>query len=96
MFLSLPEVKFLGQVIDSEGIRSDPDKVSAIRHVPEPTNMGDVRRFLGMVNQLSTFSPNLAERASARSIVNGYEKYVDLGKATKEGLSRSKRGQDRC
>ena len=61
-FFSLPEVKFLGQVIDSEGIRPDPDKVSAIRQVPEPTNMGDVRRFLGMVNQLSKFSPNLAER----------------------------------
>ena len=30
---SLPEVKFLGQVIDSEGIRLDPDKVSAIRQV---------------------------------------------------------------
>ena len=61
-FFSLPEVKFLGQVIDSEGIGPDPDKVSAIRQVPEPTNMGDVRRFLGMVNQLSKFSPNLAER----------------------------------
>eukprot|EP00731_Ephydatia_muelleri_P034154 Em0049g1a len=61
-FFSLPEVKFLGQVIDSEGIRPDPAKVSAIRQVPEPTNIGDVRRFLGMVNQLSKFSPNVAER----------------------------------
>ena len=26
-FISLPEVKLLGQVIDSEGIRPDPDKV---------------------------------------------------------------------
>ena len=61
-FFSLPEVKFLGQVIDSEGIRPDPAKVSAIRQVPEPTNIRDVRRFLGMVNQLSKFSPNVAER----------------------------------
>ena len=61
-FFSLPEVKFLGQVIDSEGIRPDPAKVSAILQVPEPTNIGDVRRFLGMVNQLSKFSPNVAEK----------------------------------
>ena len=61
-FFSLLVVKFLGQVIDSEGIRSDPDKVSAIRQAPEPTNMGDVCRFFGMVNQLSKLSPNLAER----------------------------------
>ena len=27
-----------------------------------PKNVGDVRRFLGMVNQLGKFSPNLAEK----------------------------------
>ena len=61
-FFSLPEVKFLGQVIDSEGIRPDPAKVSAIQQVPEPKNIGDVHRFLSMVNQLSKFSPNVAEK----------------------------------
>ena len=40
----------------------DPAKVSAILQVPEPTNIGDVRRFLGMVNQLSKFSPNVADK----------------------------------
>ena len=56
-----PSVKFLGHVIDSEGIRPDPDKVTAISHFSTPTNVSDVRRFLGMVNQLSKFSPNLAD-----------------------------------
>ena len=43
-----------------------------------------------MVNQLSKFSPNVAERTQpARSTVK--EKYVDLGRGTNEGLSRSKR-----
>ena len=54
-------VKFLGHVIDSSGIRPDQDKVMAIQKVPVPANVGDVRRFLGMVNQMSKFSPNLAE-----------------------------------
>ncbi len=54
-------VKFLGHVIDGAGIRPDPDKVMAIQKVRTPANVGDVRRFLGMVNQLSKFSPNLAE-----------------------------------
>lgn len=54
-------VKFLGHVIDSQGIRPDPNKVSAIEHFSRPTNVSDVRRFLGMVNQLSKFSPNLAD-----------------------------------
>ena len=52
-----PSVKFLGHVIDCEGIRPDPNKVSAIEHFSTPTNVSDIRRFLGMVNQLSNFSP---------------------------------------
>ena len=54
-------VLFLGHVIHSQGIRPDPDKVSAIVHFSTPESVGDVRRFLGTVNQLSKFSPNLAE-----------------------------------
>ena len=45
------QIKFLGQLINSQGIQPDPDKVKAILHVPEPINTGDIRRFLGMVNQ---------------------------------------------
>ena len=33
----------------------------AIINVPEPTNTSDIRRFLGMANQLSKFSPSMAE-----------------------------------
>ena len=55
------QVSFLGQVIDNTGIRPDPDKVKAIRSVPVPNNVGDVRRFLGSVNQLTKFIPNLAD-----------------------------------
>ncbi len=43
-------VKFLGHVIDS-----------TIQKVPALANVGEVRHFLGMVNQLSKFAPNLAE-----------------------------------
>ena len=35
--------------------------MSAILIVPAPENVGDVRHFLGMVNQLSKFAPHLAE-----------------------------------
>ena len=54
-------VKFLGHLIDASGIRPDPDKVIAIQKVRPPANVGDVRRFLGMVNQMNKFVPNLAE-----------------------------------
>ena len=58
---SMESVKFLGHVTDSSGIRPDPDKVMVIQKVRAPANVGDIRRFLGMVNQMSKFTPNLAE-----------------------------------
>ena len=53
---STKQVKFLGHVISSNGIEVDPDKVKAIADLPAPTNVQEVRTFLGMVNQLSKFS----------------------------------------
>ena len=58
---SKKSVKFLGHAVDHTGICPDPDKVTAIWRVRTPGNVGDVRHFLGMVNQMSTFTPNLAE-----------------------------------
>ena len=55
-------IKFIGHIIDSEGIRADPDKVKAIKEMPNPKNVSEVRRILGMVNQLGRFSPNIAEK----------------------------------
>ena len=58
---SQTSVRFLGHVVDHTGIQPDPEKIAAITHVRTPKNVGDIRRFLGMINQLSKFSPNLAE-----------------------------------
>ena len=58
---SVDSVTFLGHVIDASGIRSDPAKVKAIVEMPAPENVSDVRRFLGMVNHLRKFIPNLAQ-----------------------------------
>ncbi|XP_048258585.1 uncharacterized protein LOC125384147 [Haliotis rufescens] len=54
------KLKFLCFIIDESGIRDDPEKVQAIRNMPEPTSISAVRRFFGMVNILSKFSLNLA------------------------------------
>ena len=54
-------LRFLGHVIDSNGIQPDPAKLKAIEEVQTPTNVGEVRRYLGMINHLSKFVPNLAE-----------------------------------
>ena len=55
-------ITFLCQVLDGSGIHTDPEKVSAIKNVREPHSVGDVKRFLGMANQMSKFVPNLADK----------------------------------
>ena len=59
---STKRVKFLGQLVDEEGLKPDPEKVAAIRSMKTPKNITELRRFLGMINQLSKFSPQLADR----------------------------------
>ena len=56
-----PGIKFLGQMVDRNGIRPDPDKVKAIQEMLPPRNVSKLRRYLGMINQQSKFSPSLAE-----------------------------------
>ena len=53
------EVKFAGYILNAEGTRPDPDKVAAIGKFPEPTNLTDLRSFMGLVNQFADFAPDL-------------------------------------
>lgn len=55
------QLKFLGHVVDKDGIKADPDKTEAIARMEPPKNVSELRRFMGMVNQLGKFSRNLAD-----------------------------------
>ena len=60
---SKPSVRFLGQMVDAEGLQPDPEKVKANQGMKKPTNVTEMKRFLGLSNQLSKFTPYLAEKA---------------------------------
>ena len=57
---SKKRVKYLGHVVSAAGIEVDPSKTTAIRNYPAPTNITELQRFLGMVNQVAKFVRNLA------------------------------------
>lgn len=59
------EIKFLGCVLSRDGIRPDPEKVRAIKELPTPNNVSDVRRLLGMTNHLARFIPDLASKTAS-------------------------------
>lgn len=55
-----PQVKYLGFVVDSEGLRIDPDKTAAVLEFPVPKTVKQLRRFLGMASWYRRFIPEFA------------------------------------
>ena len=45
--------------MDADGIHVDPEKVKAIREFPQPKNITELQRLLGMLNQLAKFASEL-------------------------------------
>ena len=58
---SQPKIDFLGHIIDENGVIPDPKKMEAVQKMPPPASLTELRRFMGIVNQLNKFSPRLAE-----------------------------------
>lgn len=54
------ELRYLGYVVDGSGLRTDPEKIEAILNIPEPTNVHDIRRFIGMASWYRRFVPDFA------------------------------------
>ena len=54
-------IKFLGHIVNASGLSVDTRKTTAIAQFPVPTNITELQRFMGMVNQLGKFIPSLAE-----------------------------------
>ena len=57
------QIKYVGFVIDKNGIRVDHDKVQAIVELPEPTYLKQLQSFLAGINYWSKFIPNMADIA---------------------------------
>ena len=58
--ISTHNLPFAGFLVGRDGVRPDKNKLDAIKQFPKPTNVSDVRSFLGMINQMSLFVPNLS------------------------------------
>ena len=53
-------VTYLGHQIDAQGLHTLPDKVEAVAKSPEPSNVTELRSFLGMLNHYRSFLPQAA------------------------------------
>lgn len=54
------EVNFIGHRLSASGIKPTFDKIEAVKSFREPKSMEETRSFLGLVNYVGKFIPNLA------------------------------------
>lgn len=54
----ITEIKYMGHILTSSGIKPDEEKIKAIEFYKTPPNKKDVEIFLGMITYLQRFIPN--------------------------------------
>ena len=58
--LKRERVTFFGAEYSTQGMHPDPKKVQGIMEMTAPTDKQQLQSFLGMVNYMGTFIPNLS------------------------------------
>ena len=54
------EIEFCGHKIDRHGLHKTTSKIDAVLNAPAPTNVSELKAFLGLINYYRKFLPNLA------------------------------------
>src|SRR5205085_627810 len=57
------EIKFLGHIIGKDGIKTDPAKIEKVKNYPRPTNITQLRGFLGLAKYYRKFIKDFAKIA---------------------------------
>ena len=55
------EVKYVGFIVKADGVELDPTTVEAISNFAAPTNLTELRSFMGLVNQMSGHSKEVSQ-----------------------------------
>ena len=63
------QVKYVGHILSHEGLRPTQERVQAIIDMPTPADKPALQRFLGMMEYVGKFIPNLAEIAKPLRMV---------------------------
>nr|GEZ40482.1 putative reverse transcriptase domain-containing protein [Tanacetum cinerariifolium] len=71
----LPKVKFLGHVIDSEGILVDPSKIQAIKDWASTKTPTEIRQFLGLASYYRRFIEGLGAVLMQKEKVIAYSSH---------------------
>jgi len=71
------EVNFIGHVVSGEGVATDSGKVELVREWPTPSDVKEVRSFLGLASYYRLFVPTFAEMAAPLHALTAKNKQFD-------------------
>ncbi|XP_037930020.1 uncharacterized protein LOC119664634, partial [Teleopsis dalmanni] len=54
------EIKYLGHLVTPQGIHTDPEKIAAIKDLPPPCNLKELRRCIGVASWYRRFVPQFS------------------------------------
>lgn len=54
------QIKYVGHIIDKEGLKKDPAKTEAVVKMAHPVNQTETKAFIGMISYYGRFIPNLS------------------------------------
>lgn len=58
-------ITYLGDRLSAAGIQPDPEKIRAIKEMPQPKEKTELQHALGLVNYVGRFIPNLSANTKA-------------------------------
>lgn len=62
--IAIKELSYLGHKLSAKGVTPDENKVKAITSMEAPTDKKSLERFLGLVNYIGKFIPNLSQHTT--------------------------------
>jgi len=84
------ELSFLGHVVSSKGVGTDPEKISAVQDWPVPTDVKEVRSFLGLASYYKKFVPSFAVLAGPLHALTGKNRKFDWTSGCEDGFRKLK------
>ena len=65
------ELNILGHVVIPQGLKADPNKITNTIKIERPRHRKALQAFIGIINYLSKFCPNLASHAAILTDLQG-------------------------